>query len=47
MDILSVIFSRRSIRNYQERGVERDILVQLLQAAMAAPTAVNAQLWEC
>ena len=46
MDILNVIFSRRSIRNYQERGVEREVLVQLLQAAMAAPTAANAQPWE-
>jgi nitroreductase len=46
MDILNVIFSRRSIRNYQERGVEHDVLVQLLQAAMAAPTAANAKPWE-
>ena len=46
MDILNVIFSRRSIRKYQERRVEREVLVQLLQAAMAAPTAANAQPWE-
>jgi nitroreductase len=46
MDILDVIFSRRSIRAYQDRKVEREILVKLLQAAMAAPTAANAQPWE-
>jgi nitroreductase len=46
MDILNVIFSRRSIRNYQERRLERETLVQLLRAAMAAPTAANAQPWE-
>jgi nitroreductase len=46
MDILEVIFSRRSIRKYQERKVERETLVQLLQAGMAAPTAANAQPWE-
>jgi nitroreductase len=46
MDILSVIFSRRSIRKYEERKLERDVLVQLLQAAMAAPTAANARPWE-
>ncbi len=46
MDILSVIFSRRSIRKYQERRVEREILTSLLQAAMAAPTAANARPWE-
>ena len=46
MEILDVIFSRRSIRAYQERKVEREVLVKLLQAAMAAPTAANAQPWE-
>ena len=46
MDILEIIFSRRSIRNYQERKVERETLVRLLQAGMAAPTAANAQPWE-
>jgi len=46
MDILETIFARRSIRAYQERGVEREILIQLLKAAMAAPTAANARPWE-
>ncbi len=46
MEILDIIFSRRSIRHFQERKVEREILVQLLQAGMAAPTAANAQPWE-
>ncbi len=46
MEILDIIFSRRSIRNYQERMVERDVLEKLLRAAMAAPTAANARPWE-
>ena len=46
MDILNVIFSRRSIRKYQERKIEREMLVHLLEAAMAAPTAANAKPWE-
>jgi nitroreductase len=46
MEILDVIFSRRSIRAYQDRKVEHETLVKLLQAAMAAPTAANAQPWE-
>jgi nitroreductase len=46
MDIMDVIFSRRSIRAYQERKVEHELLIKLLQAAMAAPTAANAQPWE-
>jgi len=45
-DVLETIFRRRSIRRYQERPVERDLLVKLLQAAMAAPTACNSQPWE-
>jgi nitroreductase len=46
MEILDIIFSRRSIRAYQDRKVDPEILVKLLQAAMAAPTAANAQPWE-
>jgi nitroreductase len=44
--ILDAIFSRRSIRRFKEREVDRELLVQLLQAAMAAPTASNSQPWE-
>ena len=46
MDVLDLIFSRRSIRSFLERKVEPEILVSLLKAAMAAPTAANAQPWE-
>jgi nitroreductase len=45
-DILSVLFSRRSIRRYLEKPVERDLLIKLLQAGMAAPSAANSQPWE-
>jgi nitroreductase len=45
-DILEHIFRRRSIRQYTTQEVERETLVQLLQAAMAAPTAANSQPWE-
>jgi nitroreductase/GNAT superfamily N-acetyltransferase len=45
-DILATIFKRRSIRHYTGQPVERDTLVRLLQAAMAAPTACNSQPWE-
>ena len=45
-DILETIFSRRSIRRYQDRPVEDELLIKLLQAAMAAPTACNSQPWE-
>ncbi len=44
--ILETIFQRRSIRQYQERPVPRELLIDLLRAAMAAPSAVNKQPWE-
>jgi nitroreductase len=46
MDAFEAILARRSIRVYQDRPVERAVLVRLLEAAMAAPTACNAQPWE-
>lgn len=45
-EILTTIFKRRSIRHYQDRPVEREVLVQLLEAAMSAPNACNSQPWE-
>jgi nitroreductase len=45
-NILEVIFKRRSIREYQDRPVSRETLVQLLQAGMAAPSASNSKPWE-
>lgn len=43
---LNAIYGRRSIRKFQPRPVERETLVELLKAAMAAPSAVNSQPWE-
>lgn len=44
--VIEVIFRRRSIRRYQDRPVEREKLDILLQAAMAAPSAMNCRPWE-
>lgn len=46
MDAFEAIMARRSIRAYQDRPLERAALTRLLEAAMAAPTACNAQPWE-
>jgi nitroreductase len=43
---LSAIFARRSIRKFQDRPIEKGKVKLLLQAAMAAPTAMNNQPWE-
>lgn len=40
------LFHRVSIRKYQDRPVEREKIVEILRAAMAAPSAKNQQPWE-
>jgi nitroreductase len=40
------ILARRSIRAYRDEPVAPALLVQLLQAATAAPSAANRQPWE-
>jgi nitroreductase len=44
-DVLQVIHSRRSVRNYTDEPVTSAQLETLLRAGMAAPTAGNAQPW--
>ena len=46
MSILDTIFTRRSIRKYQDKPVEKEKIEKLLQAAMAAPSAMNKKPWE-
>jgi nitroreductase len=43
---IETIFRRRSIRKYSDQAVEREKLDLLLQAAMAAPSAMNCRPWE-
>ena len=45
MDALEAIFTRRSIRKFLPKAVSREEIEELLQAAMAAPSAGNAQPW--
>jgi nitroreductase len=40
------IFNRRSVRNFEEKPVEREKIDKLLKAAMQAPSAGNQQPWE-
>ena len=46
VDIIGLLRARRSIRAFQPRPVEPELLRQLLVAAMAAPSACNSQPWE-
>jgi nitroreductase len=45
-DTLFVIHHRKSVRNYTGESVTQDEIDILLEAAMAAPSAVNCQPWE-
>lgn len=42
---LDLIFSRRSIRRYEDREVPKEMLHDLLEAGMAAPSAVAKDPW--
>lgn len=45
MEALEAIHTRRSIRKYTDRPVSQELVIELLRAAMSAPSAVNAQPW--
>ena len=40
------IFHRVSIRKYKKQAVEKEKILQILKAAMQAPSACNQQPWE-
>ncbi|NLZ80392.1 MAG: nitroreductase family protein [Clostridiales bacterium] len=40
------IFSRRSIRKYQDKPIEDELIQKLLRAAMYAPSAGNEKPWQ-
>ncbi len=46
MDILKVIKSRRSIRRFTNDPIPKEDLMQILEAAIWAPSAGNCQPWE-
>ncbi|MCK5250405.1 MAG: nitroreductase family protein, partial [Spirochaetaceae bacterium] len=46
MDIKTAILSRRSVRNFNEKEVEKAKLEELAKAAIWAPTGGNAQSWD-
>lgn len=46
MDAMEAILSRRSIRQYTTQPVSEEAIRNLLEAAMAAPSAANEQPWQ-
>ncbi len=46
MDNLELLRARRSIRVFQDKSIDRDDLVKIIDCARFAPTARNVQPWE-
>lgn len=44
--VVEAIMERRSVRKYQDRPVERDLLMRIAECGINAPNAMNAQQWE-
>lgn len=44
-DAMTVIHSRKSVRNFTGQTVKKDLLDKIVRAGMAAPSAVNRQPW--
>jgi nitroreductase/Pyruvate/2-oxoacid:ferredoxin oxidoreductase delta subunit len=45
VQLLRLMGSRRSCRNFKDRPVDRDILEDLVKIGITAPSATNSQLW--
>lgn len=46
MDVTEAIKTRRSVRSYEDRQIEEDVLRQVLEAGRLAPSAGNRQEWK-
>ncbi len=45
MDLFEGIYARRSIRRYRDKPIRREVIDDLIRAAMAAPSAGGEQPW--
>lgn len=43
--VLKAIEERRTVRNYEQKPVPRDIINRIIEAANQAPSAMNSQPW--
>jgi len=46
MDVLEILKTRRSIREYADKPIAKELLEEIADAARFAPTARNVQPWE-
>lgn len=45
MDFYEVLYTRRSVRSYEQTSIPDDVLYKILDAARAAPSGANYQPW--
>jgi len=45
MDVKEAIIKRKSVRSYQKKPVEKEKIIEVLEAARIAPSAANRQEW--
>lgn len=46
MNLSEIIMERRSVRKYQEKDIPREVLQEILEKALWAPSGTNRQNWE-
>jgi len=44
-EILKAIYERRAIRKFKKEGVQKELILELINAARMAPSAINKQPW--
>ena len=44
--MVSEIYRRTSVRNFLDKDVSDDLIIQIIKAGMQAPSAKNQQPWE-
>jgi nitroreductase len=45
MELMEAIYRRQAVRNYTDQPVEKTVVMELLNAAVRAPSAANQQPW--
>lgn len=45
MEVKDAIYQRRSVRVYQDKPIEKEVLEEIVQAGVWAPTSSNIQAW--
>ena len=46
MDLMQGLLTRRSVRKYQNRSIDRDVIERIIAAAQHSPSAHNHRPWE-